>query len=352
MHLKNSWPLPSSPKPIVIIGTGGIVNDAHMPAYLKANFSVIGLYDIDRKKVLRTSKKWHIKSYTSLDELISNAEVNNAVFDLATPPSAIQGILKKIPVGSSVLIQKPMGEDFEDAKHIRAICRRRKLTAAVNFQLRFSPMMMIVQDCIEKKVIGDITDLEVHLNLLTPWELFPFLKNMSRVEIAVHSIHYFDLIRSFLGNPRGVWAQTLGHPSSKEFAQTRTTAILNYGPDIRCSLSINHNYSKGPNFQSAQITIDGIESAAMIKLGLLLDYPKGEPDEVWIYPKGSSGWEKIDFEGGWFPEAFIGTMSNLQRFSSGEDKILHTSIEDAFHTMSLVESCYISSKKGDTALAR
>jgi len=350
MQLKNSWPLPSFPKPIVIIGAGGIVNDAHMPAYRKANFDVLGLYDIDRKKVLHTAKKWGLKSYTSLDGLISDAEKNQAVFDLATPPSAIQGILKKIPVGSTVLIQKPMGEDFKDAKSIRSICRRRKLTAAVNFQLRFSPMMMIVQDCIGQNVIGDITDFEVHLNLLTPWELFPFLKKMSRVEIAVHSIHYLDLIRSFLGNPSGVWAQTLGHPSSKEFAQTRTTAILNYGPDIRCSLSINHNYRKGPNFQAAQIRIDGIEGAALIKLGLLLDYPKGEPDEVWIYPNAGSEWEKIDFEGGWFPDAFIGTMSNLQRFTSGEDKILYTSVEDAFHTMSLVESCYISSKKGGTAL--
>ena len=352
MQLKNSWPLPSFPKPIVIIGAGGIVNDAHLPAYSKAQFDVLGLYDIDQERVLDTAKKWNLKSYTSLDELISNAKANKAVFDLATPPSAIQGILKKIPVGSTVLIQKPMGEDFKDAKGIRAICRRRKLTAAVNFQLRFSPMMMIVQDCIEKNVFGDITDLEVHLNLLTPWELFPFLKKMSRVEIAVHSIHYLDLIRSFLGNPSGVWAQTLGHPSSKEFAQTRTTAILNYGPDIRCSLSINHNYRKGPNFQSAQVRIDGIDGAAVIKLGLLLDYPKGEPDEVWIYPKEGPGWEKIDFEGGWFPEAFIGTMSNLQRFSSGEDKKLYTSVEDAFHTMSLVESCYISSKKGDTALPK
>ena len=50
MQLKNSWPLPSLPKPIAIIGAGGIVNDAHMPAYRKANFEVLGLYDIDRKK--------------------------------------------------------------------------------------------------------------------------------------------------------------------------------------------------------------------------------------------------------------------------------------------------------------
>ena len=101
MQLINNWPLPSFPKPIVIIGAGGIVNDAHMPAYRKANFDVIGLYDIDRKKVLRTAKKWGLKSYTSLDELISDAEANKAIFDLATPPSAIQVILKKIPVGST-----------------------------------------------------------------------------------------------------------------------------------------------------------------------------------------------------------------------------------------------------------
>ena len=65
MQLKKSWPLPSFPKPIVIIGAGGIVNDAHIPAYRKANFEVLGLYDIDRKKVLHTAKKWGCLLYTS-----------------------------------------------------------------------------------------------------------------------------------------------------------------------------------------------------------------------------------------------------------------------------------------------
>jgi hypothetical protein len=33
-------------------------------------------------------------------------------------------------------------------------------------------------------------------------------------------------------------------------------------------------------------------------------------------------------------------MSNLQRFAAGEDDVLKTSVEDAWHTMALVESCY------------
>ena len=97
MKLKNSWPLPSLSKPIAIIGAGGIVNDAHIPAYRKAKFEVLGLYDIDRKQTFHTAKKWGLKSYTSLDELIFDAEKNQAIFDLATPPSTIQGIIKKIP---------------------------------------------------------------------------------------------------------------------------------------------------------------------------------------------------------------------------------------------------------------
>jgi predicted dehydrogenase len=109
MQLQHSWPLPSSPKPIVIIGAGGIVNNAHMPAYRKANFDVLGVYDIDQQTVQNTAKKWGLNVYSSLNEAITDAGKFNAVFDLATPPSATQGILKQIPVGNTVLIQKPMG---------------------------------------------------------------------------------------------------------------------------------------------------------------------------------------------------------------------------------------------------
>ena len=38
--LKQAWPVPSAPRPIVIVGAGGIVSDAHMPAYRKAGFAV------------------------------------------------------------------------------------------------------------------------------------------------------------------------------------------------------------------------------------------------------------------------------------------------------------------------
>ena len=48
--------------PIVIIGAGGIVSDAHLPAYQKANFEVSGIYDPDEKKSKECAEKFSIKN--------------------------------------------------------------------------------------------------------------------------------------------------------------------------------------------------------------------------------------------------------------------------------------------------
>ena len=80
---------------------------------------------------------------------------------------------------------------------------------------------------------------------------------------------------------------------------------------------------------------------------MLLDYPTGEPDELWIIRAGDA-WTSVPLTGKWFPHAFIGTMSNVQRFAAGEDDGLVTSVEDAWHTMALVEAAFESAAKPAT----
>ncbi len=334
--LRQAWDLPSRPCSIVLIGAGGIVQDAHLPAYRRAGFPVLGVYDLDPAKAEALAARWGIRRFASLAEVAAQ----DAVFDVATPPGAHLDVLRALPEGAAVLMQKPMGRDLAQAGAILALCRARRLIAAVNFQLRFAPMMLAVQDAVAQGLLGEIVDVEVHLNLLTPWHLFPFLAHEQRVEIAVHSIHYLDLIRALLGNPVGVSARTLGHPRHA-LAQTRTAAILDTRLGVRCVLSINHDHDFGRRFQDAAIRVEGDRGAARVKLGLLLDYPKGEPDELWITAGG--GWEQVPLAGGWFPDAFIGTMANLQRFAAGEDAVLVTAAADAWHTMALVEACFAAS---------
>ncbi|WP_420144518.1 Gfo/Idh/MocA family protein [Sphingobium sp.] len=343
--LRQSWPMPSAPRPIVIIGAGGIVKDAHLPAYAKAGFAVAGLFDTDVAPATALAEAWDIPTvFASLEE----AATQDAVFDVAAPPVAHRAILSALPEGASVLLQKPMGLNLEEARAIRAVCRDRKLNAAVNFQLRYSPMMLAVADAIARGDLGELVEIEVHLNLVTPWHLFPHLNDNPRVEIVSHSIHYLDTIRALVGDPVGVFARSYGHPSSP-LTDTRTSAILDYGSMLRVTLSINHHYDFGRQFQDAAFRVEGTKGAAMVKLGLLLDYPTGEPDELWIANTGGP-WEQVPLEGRWFPDAFVGPMANLQRHAAGEDARLATQVEDAWRTMALVEACYQSNAQPGTPM--
>lgn len=346
--LSQSWPMPKNPRPIVTFGAGSIVGDAHFPAYKKAGFPVAGLYDPDIAKAEKLAAEWGVKAFASVEEA---AAVPNAIFDLATPPKAHAGVLRLLPDGAAVLIQKPMGSDLAGATEILAVCRSRKLDAAVNFQLRFAPMMLALKDAIAKGWLGELVDFDAWLALATPWELWAFLKGLPRIEITMHSIHYLDLIRQLLGDPKGVHAKTLGHPNH-EMAQTRTSAILDYGDTVRCALSINHDHKFGRKHQACEFRVCGTEGAAWLQLGVNLDYPRGEPDILEIHPKGGDGWISVPLKGSWFPDAFVGRMANLQRFVSGEDAELVSSVEDAWNTMALVEAAYTSSASPATPLAQ
>nr|WP_209007251.1 Gfo/Idh/MocA family oxidoreductase [Roseibium litorale] len=346
--LRQSVEQPRTSRPIVTFGAGSIVSDAHLPAYRQAGFQSAGIFDPDFDKTASVAEAFGTRAFTSREEALA---VEGAVFDLAVPPVAIPGILENLPEGSVVLIQKPMGSDLSEASRILDICEARNIKAAVNFQLRFAPMTLALKDAIAKGWLGEVVDFDAWLALDTPWHLWQFLMDLPRVEILLHSIHYLDTIRDILGDPLGVHAKTLGHPSSK-ISQSRTSAILDYGDTIRCSLSINHNHSFGRKYQACEFRICGTAGAAYMKLGVNLDYPKGEPDELWIHPKGGSDWVQVPLKGNWFIEAFVGRMTQVQRFATGEDAALEGSVADAWNTMALVEAAYESSAAPATPLAK
>ena len=346
--LRQRWPLPTRPRPIVLIGAGGIVKDAHLPAYKLANFEVVGIFDVLSERSRSVAKEFGIdRVFDSLPEALATGD---AVFDIAVPPDRLLAVLEQVPSDATVLMQKPMGTRLGEARQITEVCHEKRLTAAVNFQLRFSPMMLAIGDLIERGLIGDITDVEVHLNYREPWELFPFLKKQPRVEMLIASIHYFDWIRSVLGEPAGVYAHSIPHPRFAEFETTRTSAILDYGTQTRCCLSLNNTWAFGPKHERCTIRLEGLKGAAVVTLGCLINYPQGEPDRLEFITTGEE-WTELELQGGWFPEAFIGTMANLQRFAAGEDDVLSTRVDDALKTMALIEALYTSSERGATPIS-
>lgn len=353
IELKQRTELPQNPRPIVSIGMGGIVENAHYPAYKIAGFDVVAGYDLNHDRAYELATQFGVPQvFTSLDELIQHTP-DNAVFDLAVPGKAILDILTALPDNSVVLIQKPMGETLEAAQAILNLCRSKNLIAAVNFQMRFAPYIIAARDMIERGLIGDINDLEVRMQVYTPWHLWDFLKGIPRLEILYHSIHYIDLVRAFLGNPHSVYAKTLKHPITPQLAATRTMMILDYGEAVRVNIMTNHGHIYGAEKQQSYVKWEGSKGAIQVRAGLNMDYPKGQPDRFeYILLEEGETWQTIDIQGSWFPQAFIGTMSSLMRYANSEIDVLPTSVEDAIMTMATVEAAYQSSATGGTPLPK
>ena len=346
--------LPAAPPPIVSIGLGGIVHDAHYPAYQIAGLDVVGGFDINAERSAMMQEKFGIPVlYDTLASAVEQAP-ENAVFDVAVPGNAIADILRKLPAGRAVLIQKPMGDDLADARQILQICRERNLVAAINFQLRFAPFIIAARDMIEQGLLGELYDIEFRVQCNTPWHLWGFLFPLPRVEILYHSIHYVDLIRSFCGTPQSVYAKTLSHPTAPDLrGGTRSMIIMDYGDNPRVNVMTNHSHAYGGEKQQSYVKFEGSKGAIQIRAGLNMNYPDGVPDRfeyVLLDEADEPQWQSLDIRGSWFPEAFIGTMASLMRYAQGETDALPTSVEDAIETMTTVEAAYQSSEQGGTPL--
>jgi predicted dehydrogenase len=343
--LRQAWGVPSRPRPIVIIGAGGIVRTAHLPVYQRLKFPIAGLYDVKPDVARDTAHRFSVaKVFASLAEAAASPD---AVFDIAVPGDQIAGVLRNLPRGAAVLIQKPMGEDLAAARTILDTSRELGLVAAMNFQLRFSPNILALGDLIGRGSLGDIVDIEVRLVVKQPWEMWAFLEGAPRLEILYHSIHYLDTIRAIAGEPRGVYCRAVAHPSNPAFRDTRSTIILDYGNSLRCSLLLNHTHEQDMSHRASFLKVEGTRGAAQLTMGVNIDYPTGTPDTLEVALDGPH-WHRVDLRGSWFIEAFEGPMSNLQRYVGGEDNALVSPVSDAIRTMALVEACYQSNAAGGT----
>ncbi|MDB5060134.1 MAG: gfo/Idh/MocA family oxidoreductase [Chloroflexi bacterium] len=330
--------------PIAIVGAGGIVRDAHLPAYRKAGFNVVGIFDLDHQRASRLAAQFDISTvYPSLDALLEGPA---EIVDVAVPASENLAIATRVArSGKALLLQKPMAEDLASAEAIVAETERAGIVAAVNQQARWMPAALAMRDLIQRGLLGEVYQITFLINVETPWRLWPWIIAGERVEVLYHSIHYLDTIRALLGRePRLVFADGTTAPGYPTRAETRTNIQLIFDGTARATVLDTHHNSGGLDDQFAVFRVEGTEGTAVAELGLLKNYPTGVPDAfryqsmrlqpgTWITPK---------LEGTWFPDAFVGTMASVMRGLEGASGAPETSVRDNLGTLRVVLAAYQS----------
>src|ERR1700740_3683895 len=190
---------------IGIVGAGGIVNYAHLPAYKKAGFKIVGITDQNREKAERTAGEHGIpKVYESLGELIADPEVE--IVDVAVyPASQLAMVEQATAAGKHLLCQKPFSDEYSNAVRSVRLAMEAKVKIAVNQQMRWDAGIRCARLLIDDGWLGTPSYGAIQVHCKTDWSLWPWIYRGKRLEIMFHSIHYIDSLRFLFGDPAYVF---------------------------------------------------------------------------------------------------------------------------------------------------
>ena len=93
---------------IGIVGCGGIVNYAHLPAYAAHGLRVLACYDVHAETARKTAADHGIPTvYDSLDALLADERIE--IVDIAVPAAHQRPIAERaLAAGKHLLCQKPL----------------------------------------------------------------------------------------------------------------------------------------------------------------------------------------------------------------------------------------------------
>lgn len=332
-------------KKVGVIGAGGIVQGAHLPAYQKAGLPIRAITDIDQTKAQALADEFGIPHvYPSAEALIADPEIE--VVDIAVPASEQPAlVLAALDAGKHVLAQKPLATTVEAALELAEKAEASGLLVGVNQQLRCDEGMAAAYEMVQRGWLGELSGFSITVNLDTPWHLWDWAQSMERLEVMIHSIHYHDVVRWFLGNPKRVFALAGRTAGQAPIGETRTVSSYLYESGVVAVVHANHVNRGGDNL--AEFRIDGSEGSIRGTLGLLYDYPEGRCDTVELKSSvvPTDGWVPYPVTQRWIPDAFIGTMGSLLAEIAGEGS-RRSPILDNVDTVKLVHALYESIETG------
>ena len=325
-------------KGIGIVGAGGIVEYAHLPAYAKAGLEVVGVFDLSLERAQTLAQAHGFKAFGSLEALLADPRVE--VVDIAVLPHAQPEIaLRALAAGKHLLCQKPLALELRAAQEIEREARSRGLSVVVNQQLRYGESLTVAREMIHQGWIGEANFMQINVNVLTDWSLWPWLFTSPRLEVMFHSIHYLDAVRSFFGEPERVFCMASRLPGQAAKGETRTVSNLMYVGEQRALVTANHENRTKDNV--AEFRIEGTEGAIRGTLGLMYDYPNGRVDTLEVKGRQTDGWIPYPITTRWLPDAFIGPMrALLQAIETGQEP--SSSARDNLGTVRLVQALYQS----------
>ncbi len=130
---------------IGIVGVGQM--GATRRAQLKSSnlFDIVGLYDTNQDALMQSAEEDNATPYNSLEELLSNPEIEAISINTPIPYHAEQTI-KSIEAGKHVLVEKPISNSIESAELMIETANKHNKILMVAHNQRFDPAFRFIKE--------------------------------------------------------------------------------------------------------------------------------------------------------------------------------------------------------------
>lgn len=342
----------SRPAPLAVgqIGLGGITV-SHRRGYAAYGVPVVAGYDPALGARERFSEDTPgATAYDTLDAFLRDPAVD--IIDLATPhhrESRLELVQMLARLGKPVLIQKPLGMDYQDAVEYVEILRSAGVPAMVNQNMVFTPGALLLQKVVSDGVLGKPLIGQISARFRFDTGNHPWFGRDARWWTTGVIVHHFALLHTLFGPPERVYA-VLGADPNQPGVPTDGFAYisLKYANGLHILLdSTGTYYGIDPTphqeekvfFQGTDAVIDWRPNEAPVVSRRSVN----DPSEI-IHSYSD---EVVD--GVWFPHAFGLAMVHFQQaLHAGATPLC--SVEDNLYVMAAVEAAYRSNETGDAVL--
>lgn len=289
---------------IGLIGCGSIAQGAHLPAYRKYGFVVVGAFDVFPEALQTVRDDFGVTPFTSIDDLLADRRV--LVADVAVRTEDRYPVIQKaLEAGKHVLSQKPFAPTLDEARSLVALADERGLTIGVNQNGRWAPSWRQATVWREQGAIGEVRHITHDFHTSFAWTVGRHFDAQEHFVLYDYASHWFDITRCWLEGKTVVQVRAWDTRSGAQGANSRTP--WNMFAEINCAdgtvaTLIGTGAAKADTILSHTFELTG--SAGSIRGEVL--------DREWVELDVAGNPARLTPDTQWFPDGFAGAMGELQ----------------------------------------
>ncbi|TWT49164.1 Kynurenine formamidase [Rubripirellula amarantea] len=332
----------------LLIGAG-YFSDFHLDAWKRINgATIVCICDLDEAKAKQAAEKYGIADIcTDVSAALQRTDID--FVDLATGPAARLPIVERVlDRGLPMICQKPVAENFAEAKKILDVAEKSGVPFMVHENFRFQPWHREIKRLLDSGVIGhQLHSIHMRTRMGDGWgdDAYlgrqPYFRSMPRLLVHETGVHFVDTFRFLAGEIAQCDAelQQFNPVIAGEDAAVLHFRFANGGKATWDASRYHESLADEPRYTFGEMTVESDKGSLWLDVaGKITVKPLGESAYVHDYKHS-----KIGFAGDCVrlcQEHFLEVING--------NAVCETRPAEYTKTLQVVEAAYESARLGQT----